>query len=211
MTRRRKSPAGLRPTASVMVELTSCFHSGTTTELPTNWFADVFTDEEAEPAGPSELHQADSSPNHSDSRANGTQNWMQPVCNDCGDSPNLNPDGQSAAELQQRVGGPATEEEEGTEEGTEEEEPEVVVQEAEDDKQEEARSPSPLANEQPAKRRACRKRRRSLFTIQAVNSNGVTERPMGEGCNAVSFGCECARTCMHWFPETVDDQISSRK
>uniref|UniRef100_A0A671YQ34 ubiquitinyl hydrolase 1 n=1 Tax=Sparus aurata TaxID=8175 RepID=A0A671YQ34_SPAAU len=51
----------------------------------------------------------------------------------------------------------------------------------EEDKQEEACSPSPPANEQPAKRRTCRKRRKSLFTIQAVNSNGTTERGSGEG------------------------------
>uniref|UniRef100_A0A3P9NAL2 ubiquitinyl hydrolase 1 n=1 Tax=Poecilia reticulata TaxID=8081 RepID=A0A3P9NAL2_POERE len=58
---------------------------------------------------------------------------------------------------------------------------ETTEEENEADKQEEARSPSPPANECPAKRRACRKRRRSLFTIQAVNSNGTTERGMGEG------------------------------
>uniref|UniRef100_A0A8C2WYA7 Ubiquitin carboxyl-terminal hydrolase n=1 Tax=Cyclopterus lumpus TaxID=8103 RepID=A0A8C2WYA7_CYCLU len=51
----------------------------------------------------------------------------------------------------------------------------------EKDKQEEACSPSQPANEHPAKRKACRKRRRSLFTIQAVNSNGTTEREGGGG------------------------------
>lgn len=128
---------------------------------------------------------------------------MEPACNDCGDSPALDPDGQSAAEQQQQQRGGDAEEEE------KEKEKEEVVEESEEDKQEEARSPSPLANEQAAKRRACRKRRRSLFTIQAVNSNGVTERAMGEGCSAVSFGCECARSrvCV----ETADGRISSRK
>lgn len=66
-----------------------------------------------------------------------------------------------------------------------------------DNKQEEAaRSPSPLTVEQPAKRRACHKKRRNLFTIQAVNSNGTTERGMGEGGSAVSFCCEskCGQT-----------------
>uniref|UniRef100_A0A3B4X5M9 Ubiquitin carboxyl-terminal hydrolase n=1 Tax=Seriola lalandi dorsalis TaxID=1841481 RepID=A0A3B4X5M9_SERLL len=58
---------------------------------------------------------------------------------------------------------------------------ETTEEEKEEDKQEEACSPSPPPNEQPAKRRACRKRRKSLFTIQAVNSNGTTERGMGEG------------------------------
>uniref|UniRef100_A0A672ZZV5 Ubiquitin carboxyl-terminal hydrolase n=1 Tax=Sphaeramia orbicularis TaxID=375764 RepID=A0A672ZZV5_9TELE len=57
----------------------------------------------------------------------------------------------------------------------------------EEDKQEEASSPSPTANEQPMKKRACPKRRRSLFSIQAVNSNGTTERGTGEGDSAVSF------------------------
>uniref|UniRef100_A0A7N6AJY9 Ubiquitin carboxyl-terminal hydrolase n=1 Tax=Anabas testudineus TaxID=64144 RepID=A0A7N6AJY9_ANATE len=52
----------------------------------------------------------------------------------------------------------------------------ISDEENEEDKQEEACSPSPPANEQPAKRRACRKRRKTLFTIQAVNSNGTTER-----------------------------------
>lgn len=68
--------------------------------------------------------------------------------------------------------------------------PETTEEDEEEDKQEEARSPSPPANEHPAKRRACCKRRRSLFTIQAVNSNGTTERGMGEGGSAVSFSCE---------------------
>uniref|UniRef100_A0A3B4ZGJ4 Ubiquitin carboxyl-terminal hydrolase n=1 Tax=Stegastes partitus TaxID=144197 RepID=A0A3B4ZGJ4_9TELE len=58
---------------------------------------------------------------------------------------------------------------------------ETTEEENEEGKQEEACSPSPPANEHPAKRRACRKRRKSLFTIQAVNSNGTTERGMGEG------------------------------
>uniref|UniRef100_A0A8D3D1S9 Ubiquitin carboxyl-terminal hydrolase n=1 Tax=Scophthalmus maximus TaxID=52904 RepID=A0A8D3D1S9_SCOMX len=67
---------------------------------------------------------------------------------------------------------------------------ETAEEEKEEDKQEEACSPSPPAAEQPAKRRACRKKRKSLFTIQAVNSNGMTERGTGEGGSAVSFGCK---------------------
>ncbi|KAG7249343.1 hypothetical protein CRUP_028023 [Coryphaenoides rupestris] len=50
---------------------------------------------------------------------------------------------------------------------------------AEEDKQEEACSPIPAVNEQPVRRKLCRKKRRSLFTIQAVNSNGTTERGKG--------------------------------
>uniref|UniRef100_A0A8D0DC19 Ubiquitin carboxyl-terminal hydrolase n=1 Tax=Sander lucioperca TaxID=283035 RepID=A0A8D0DC19_SANLU len=53
----------------------------------------------------------------------------------------------------------------------------TTEEEQEEDKQEEACSPSPPANQQPERR----KRRKSLFTIQAVNSNGTTERGMGEG------------------------------
>nr|XP_020515702.2 ubiquitin carboxyl-terminal hydrolase 11 [Labrus bergylta] len=70
----------------------------------------------------------------------------------------------------------------------------------EEDKQEEACSPSPKANEQPAKRRACRKRRKSLFTIQAVNSNGTTERGTGEGGSAVSFSSQ-PYVAIDWDPE----------
>ncbi|KAK0146313.1 Ubiquitin carboxyl-terminal hydrolase 11 [Merluccius polli] len=57
----------------------------------------------------------------------------------------------------------------------------VAGETAEEDKQEEACSPIPAANEQPARRKSCRKKRRRLFSIQAVNSNGTTERGMGEG------------------------------
>ncbi|XP_014906287.1 ubiquitin carboxyl-terminal hydrolase 11 [Poecilia latipinna] len=77
---------------------------------------------------------------------------------------------------------------------------ETTEEENEADKQEEARSPSPPANECPAKRRACRKRRRSLFTIQAVNSNGTTERGMGEGGSAVSFSSQ-PYVAIDWDPD----------
>ncbi|KAM6930127.1 ubiquitin carboxyl-terminal hydrolase 11 [Lycodopsis pacificus] len=73
-------------------------------------------------------------------------------------------------------------------------------EEKEEDKQEEACSPSPPANEQPAKRKACRKRRKSLFTIQAVNSNGTTERGTGEGGSAVSFSSQ-PYVAIDWDPE----------
>ncbi|CAL8324624.1 unnamed protein product [Merluccius merluccius] len=68
-----------------------------------------------------------------------------------------------------------------SEEVEEEEEEEEETQTNEEDKQEEACSPIPAANEQPARRKSCRKKRRRLFSIQAVNSNGTTERGMGEG------------------------------
>uniref|UniRef100_A0A8D3CV65 Ubiquitin carboxyl-terminal hydrolase n=1 Tax=Scophthalmus maximus TaxID=52904 RepID=A0A8D3CV65_SCOMX len=53
---------------------------------------------------------------------------------------------------------------------------------------------------QPAKRRACRKKRKSLFTIQAVNSNGMTERGTGEGGSAVSFGSQ-PYVAIDWDPD----------
>uniref|UniRef100_A0A8C4IFZ4 Ubiquitin carboxyl-terminal hydrolase n=1 Tax=Dicentrarchus labrax TaxID=13489 RepID=A0A8C4IFZ4_DICLA len=77
---------------------------------------------------------------------------------------------------------------------------ETTEEEKEEDKQEEACSPSLPANEQPARRRACRKRRKSLFTIQAVNSNGTTERGTGEGGSAVSFGSQ-PYVAIDWDPE----------
>ncbi|XP_029282373.1 ubiquitin carboxyl-terminal hydrolase 11 [Cottoperca gobio] len=77
---------------------------------------------------------------------------------------------------------------------------ETTEEEKEEDKQEEACSPSPPANEQPAKRKACLKKRKSLFTIQAVNSNGTTERGMGEGGSAVSFSSQ-PYVAIDWDPE----------
>lgn len=61
-------------------------------------------------------------------------------------------------------------------------------EENEEHKPEGACSSNPTANEHPAKRRACRKRKKCLFTVQAVNSNGTTE--IGTGSGAVSFSCE---------------------
>ncbi|KAM6925400.1 ubiquitin carboxyl-terminal hydrolase 11 [Xenentodon cancila] len=77
---------------------------------------------------------------------------------------------------------------------------ETIEEGNEEDKQGEARSPSPPANEHPAKRRACHKRRRSLFTIQAVNSNGTTEREMGDGGSAVSFSSQ-PYVAIDWDPD----------
>uniref|UniRef100_A0A8C4IKL5 Ubiquitin carboxyl-terminal hydrolase n=1 Tax=Dicentrarchus labrax TaxID=13489 RepID=A0A8C4IKL5_DICLA len=85
---------------------------------------------------------------------------------------------------------------------------ETTEEEKEEDKQEEACSPSLPANEQPARRRACRKRRKSLFTIQAVNSNGTTERGTGEGGSAVSFGCECECYVKHASMEVPQQQTT---
>ncbi|KAM7410760.1 hypothetical protein PAMA_020952 [Pampus argenteus] len=77
---------------------------------------------------------------------------------------------------------------------------ETTEEEKEEDKKEEACSPSPPANEQPAKRRACCKRKKSLFTIQAVNSNGTTERGTGEGGSAVSFSSQ-PYVAIDWDPD----------
>lgn len=88
---------------------------------------------------------------------------------------------------------------------------ETTEDENEEDKQEEACSPSPPANEQPAKRRACRKRRKTLFTIQAVNSNGTTERGVGEGGSAVSFSCKCDTHTQQRNNSTVVNQVSRQE
>lgn len=77
---------------------------------------------------------------------------------------------------------------------------ETAEEENEEDKQEEACSPSPSANEHPAKRRACHVRRKCLFSIQAVNSNGTTERGMGEGGSAVSFSSQ-PYVAIDWDPD----------
>ncbi|KAJ3585898.1 hypothetical protein NHX12_012306 [Muraenolepis orangiensis] len=71
---------------------------------------------------------------------------------------------------------------------------------AEEDKQEAACSPIPAANEQPARRKWCRKKRKSLFSLQAVNSNGTTERVMGEGGSAFSFTSQ-PYVAVDWDPD----------
>ncbi|KAM3618374.1 uncharacterized protein V6R79_019730 [Siganus canaliculatus] len=80
------------------------------------------------------------------------------------------------------------------------ESPNTTEEDAEEDKQEEACSPSSPANEQPARRKACRRKRKSLFTIQAVNSNGTTERGTGEGGSAVSFSSQ-PYVSIDWDPD----------
>ncbi|KAM9344356.1 ubiquitin carboxyl-terminal hydrolase 11 [Pholidichthys leucotaenia] len=77
---------------------------------------------------------------------------------------------------------------------------ETAEDDSEDDKLEEARSPSPPPNELLAKRRVCCKKRKSLFTIQAVNSNGTTERGMGGGGSAVSFSSQ-PYVAIDWDPD----------
>ncbi|KAM7404196.1 hypothetical protein PAMP_011563 [Pampus punctatissimus] len=77
---------------------------------------------------------------------------------------------------------------------------ETTEKEKEEDKEEVACSPSPPANEQPAKRTACRKRKKSLFSVQAVNSNGTTERGTGEGGSAVSFSSQ-PYVAIDWDPD----------
>ena len=138
--------------------------------------AACLTDTGADP--PSELNHTQPSLDCSDAQTpNGSQQQAEPVCNDS--SSDAAPSGPAAAER--------------------------PLYAAEDDELEreklgEACSPCSPANQQPAKRRACRKRRRSLFTIQAVNSNGTTERGTGDGGSAVSFSCMFTHT--HTHPHT---------
>uniref|UniRef100_A0A8C7ZQV5 ubiquitinyl hydrolase 1 n=1 Tax=Oryzias sinensis TaxID=183150 RepID=A0A8C7ZQV5_9TELE len=78
---------------------------------------------------------------------------------------------------------------------------ETTEEENTESKQEGACSPSPPPNENPAKRRACRQRRKkNLFTIQAVNSNGTTERGTGDGGSAVSFSSQ-PYVAIDWDPD----------
>uniref|UniRef100_A0AAX7SQX1 Ubiquitin carboxyl-terminal hydrolase n=1 Tax=Astatotilapia calliptera TaxID=8154 RepID=A0AAX7SQX1_ASTCA len=109
---------------------------------------------------------------------NGSQSQTEPGCSgDANSADDMDPGEQSSgpAGADRSSKPPAEQPHEPTEE------------ENEEDKQEEACSPSPPANEHPAKRRACHVRRKRLFSIQAVNSNGTTERGMGEGGTHASF------------------------
>lgn len=186
-------------------------------ELRSDWFCVVFSDEEQEQeekAGPSQtepcsgdtsancqsdgtataeplpdLNHSQPSLDHGDTETNnGSQNQTEPPCSadatTSDSTDNTDPSSSGAADTGPE---PPAERMQQPCETTEEEE-------KEEDKQEEACSPIPPANEQPAKRRATRKRRKSLFTIQAVNSNGTTERGTGEGGSAVSFSCKSAHT-----------------
>ncbi|XP_010864114.1 ubiquitin carboxyl-terminal hydrolase 11 isoform X1 [Esox lucius] len=59
----------------------------------------------------------------------------------------------------------------------------------------------PQVNERQAKRKGCEFRRRKLlFTIQAVNSNGTTERGMGEDGSAFSFSSQ-PYVAIDWDPD----------
>ncbi|KAF3696383.1 Ubiquitin carboxyl-terminal hydrolase 15 [Channa argus] len=123
--------------------------------------------------------------------SNGSQNQTEPdcststICTDSVDPPSLNRSSDTSSQ-------PPAEEMQQSCETTEEDN--------EENKQEEACSPSLTANEHPAKRRACRKRKKSLFTIQAVNSNGTTERGVGEEGSAVSFSSQ-PYVAIDWDPE----------
>ncbi|XP_029912406.1 ubiquitin carboxyl-terminal hydrolase 11 isoform X2 [Myripristis murdjan] len=81
--------------------------------------------------------------------------------------------------------------------------PGEATEEEEEEQKEEAAACSPGSlegAEQPAKRKTCRKKRKCLFTIQAVNSNGTTERGMGEGGSAVSFSSQ-PYVAIDWDPD----------
>ena len=64
-------------------------------------------------------------------------------------------------------------------------------QPCETEEEEEKGECPPQTNERQAKRKGYQARRRKLlFSIHAVNSNGTTERGMGEDGSAFSFSCE---------------------
>ncbi|XP_056897311.1 ubiquitin carboxyl-terminal hydrolase 11 isoform X2 [Takifugu flavidus] len=152
-------------------------------------------------AGPShtqarhaELNHTQPSLDGSDSDTpNGSHNQTEPVCpagTDSADSTSdVSPGGLSPAEPGPE---PAARQPQQPRDATEEE--------LEEEKLDEACSPCSPANEQPAKRRAHHKRKKNLFTIQAVNSNGTTERGMGEGGSAVSFSSQ-PYVAIDWDPE----------
>ncbi|XP_062315817.1 ubiquitin carboxyl-terminal hydrolase 11 isoform X3 [Osmerus eperlanus] len=59
----------------------------------------------------------------------------------------------------------------------------------------------PVGSNQRQKRKTCQsKRRKPLFSIQAVNSNGTTERGMGEGGTAFSFSSQ-PYVAIDWDPD----------
>lgn len=139
-----------------------------------------------------EVNHTQPSMDHGDTESsNGSMNQTEPVCsadtnstNSTGDSVSITDTGAGSEPPTEQLQQPC----------------ETTAEENEEGKQEEACSPSPPANEHPAKRRACRKRRKSLFTIQAVNSNGTTERGMGEGGSAVSFSSQ-PYVAIDWDPD----------
>ncbi|XP_075993530.1 ubiquitin carboxyl-terminal hydrolase 11 isoform X2 [Genypterus blacodes] len=58
--------------------------------------------------------------------------------------------------------------------------------------------PGPEANQQPAKRKWCRKRRRCLFSVEAVNANGTTEK--GERGTTGTYSSQ-SYVAIDWDPE----------
>ncbi|KAG7242013.1 hypothetical protein INR49_024623, partial [Caranx melampygus] len=132
-----------------------------------------------------DLNHQQPSLDHQDAKTkNGSPDQTEPLCS--GDTPNSTENSGPCGDLSKTA--------DGDSDSRTPAEPtpppsETTEEEQEEDKQEEACSHSLPASEQPAKRRAFKKRRKSLFTIQAVNSNGTTEREMGEGGSAsVSSG-----------------------
>ncbi|XP_035814389.1 ubiquitin carboxyl-terminal hydrolase 11 [Amphiprion ocellaris] len=139
-----------------------------------------------------EVNHTESSMDHGETEtSNGSMNQTEPVCSADTNSSNSTRDSGSIAGTGAGSEAPAEQPQQPCE---------TTEEESEEGKQEEACSPSPSANEHPAKRRACRKRRKSLFTIQAVNSNGTTERGMGEGGSAVSFSSQ-PYVAIDWDPD----------
>lgn len=184
----------------------------------TNGISDDDEQEEVEPAGPSQTDYScgDATPNrksdgNTTTEPQAEENHTQPLP-DHGDhgensngslsqtEPGCSGDANSADDIDpsEQSGGPA--EADGSSEPPAEQPHKPTEEENEEDKQEEACSPSPPANEHPAKRRACHVRRKRLFSIQAVNSNGTTERGMGEGGSAVSFSSQ-PYVAIDWEPD----------
>ncbi len=70
-------------------------------------------------------------------------------------------------------------------------EPSGKEEEDKDEEEEEQAASCAQANKRlPGRRRYTERQKKALFTIQAVNSNGTTERGMGEADGGFSFSCE---------------------
>ncbi|KAG9336019.1 hypothetical protein JZ751_003278, partial [Albula glossodonta] len=142
----------------------------------TNGVSDEEGDDESEKPGPSK-REAVGQGEGSESDANDAAEHAEAgSTNSEGKDGSVTEDGPSTSDTE----GPSTTE--GPRAAKEEEDEEEEGGEGEEKEQEQATPPSPQSNERHPKRKCCHtKRRKLLFSIQAVNSNGTTERGMGEG------------------------------
>ncbi|KAI1892985.1 hypothetical protein AGOR_G00139140 [Albula goreensis] len=161
----------------------------------TNGVSDEEGDDESEKPGPSK-REAVGQGEGSESDANDAAEHVEAgSTNSEGKDGSVAEDGPSTSDTE----GPSTAE--GPRAAKEEEDEEEEGGEGEEKEQEQATPPSPQSNERHPKRKCCHtKRRKLLFSIQAVNSNGTTERGMGEGGSAFSFSSQ-PYVAIDWDPD----------